>query len=194
MRKKEGNKEKDILEAAIKIFAKNGFYQSKILDIANEANVAVGSVYVYYKNKDNILLKIFEEIWEPIYLAVKNISSDKSYTPTEKFEFLLNTVFDSFEERPDKAIVFVNEQNRLIRERPKSFTNFYQLFIREGEKIIRSGIKTGEFKRVNIKIFRRFILGGLRELLREWTANPTKRSLITIRDSVSFFCKTGLLS
>ncbi len=193
MRHKEGNKEKSIIEAAIKTFAENGFYKSKIVDIAEKAGVAVGSVYVYYKNKDDILLRIFEQIWEPIYFDVKKISSEKSYSPTEKFEYLLDSVFDAFEKNPEKAVVFVNEQNRLIKERPKNFTNYYELFIKEGEKIIKSGIRSSEFKSLNVKIFRRFVLGGLRELLREWTTNPTKRSLNQIRDSVKYFCKSGIL-
>ncbi len=193
MRHKEGNKEKAIIEAAIETFAEDGFYKSKIVDIAEKANVAIGSIYVYYKNKDDILLKIFDQIWEPIYNDMKRIASEKSYTPTQKFEYMLDSVFDAFEKNPEKAVVFVNEQNRLMKERPKSFTNYYELFIKEGEKIIKSGIKSSEFKNLNVRIFRRFVLGGLRELLREWTKNPTKRSLNQIRDSVKYFCKTGIL-
>ncbi|MCJ7684223.1 MAG: TetR/AcrR family transcriptional regulator, partial [Desulfobacteraceae bacterium] len=60
---KRKNKEKyhRIIEAATKVFAKKGFYQSKISEIAKEAKVAVGTIYIYFENKDDILISLFEE-------------------------------------------------------------------------------------------------------------------------------------
>jgi TetR/AcrR family fatty acid metabolism transcriptional regulator len=193
MRLKEGNKEQDILNAAIEIFAENGFYKSKIVDIAEKANVAIGSVYVYYKNKHDILLKIFDNIWHPLYTEIKQIADNKSLSHAEKFDYIIDLVFDSFIEEPQKAIVFVNDQHHLMKERPNKFTNYYELFIKEGEKIFSSGVRSGVYNKINIPIFRKFILGGLRELLREWAANPSTRSLNKIRQSVKFFCKHGIM-
>ena len=56
-----GNKHERILEAALKVFAKHGFYSSKVSEIAREAGVADGTIYLYFKNKDDILIKAFEE-------------------------------------------------------------------------------------------------------------------------------------
>ena len=50
-----------ILDSAIKVFAKTGFYKSKALEIAQKADVAVGTIYNYFKNKDDILISIFNE-------------------------------------------------------------------------------------------------------------------------------------
>ena len=58
MRVKEGNKREDIIKAAIKVFAKNGFHNAKISKIAEVANVAAGSVYLYFKSKEDILYQI----------------------------------------------------------------------------------------------------------------------------------------
>ncbi len=193
MRLKEGNKEQDILNAAIEIFAEYGFYKSKIVDIADKSNVAIGSVYVYYKNKHDILLKIFDNIWHPLYNELKQIVDNKNLSHPEKFDYLIDLVFDSFIEEPKKAIVFVNEQNYLMKEHPNKFTNYYDLFIKEGEKIFSSGVRAGVYNKINISIFRKFILGGLRELLREWANNPSTRSLNKIRQSVKFFCKHGII-
>ncbi|MCK7516317.1 MAG: TetR/AcrR family transcriptional regulator [Ignavibacteriales bacterium] len=100
MRTKEGNKEKDILDAAIKIFAKEGFHQAKISQIAKEANVATGSVYLYFKNKDSVLIKIFEELWQKIYQETKVITKRTDIDPLEKFENMLDIVFDLFIANP----------------------------------------------------------------------------------------------
>ncbi len=193
MRTKEGNKEQDIIEAAVKVFAEYGYHNSKISKIAEVANVATGSVYVYYKNKEDILLKIFEEIWRPLYTELVKISKNDSLSPSEKMDYLIDLVFDSFIENPAKALVFVNEQNHLIQRQPESFTNYYQLFMTEGENIVRSGIENGSFNSIDLNIFKIFILGGLRNLLHQWGQNPKEFPLNQIRQNVKFFCKHGIL-
>jgi TetR/AcrR family fatty acid metabolism transcriptional regulator len=193
MRTKEGNKEKDIIQAAVKVFAEFGYYNAKISKIAEIANVANGSVYVYYKNKEDILLKIFEEIWRPLYLEVVKISNNAALTPSEKLDYLIDLVFDSFIEDPAKAMVFVNEQNHLLQNNPESFTNYYNLFMDEGEAIMKSGIDSGDFNEINLKIFKNFILGGLRNLLHQWAQAPEGFSLNRILQSVKFFCKHGIM-
>jgi len=67
MRVKEGNKERDIIVAAVKIFASMGYHNAKISKIAETAGVATGSVYVYFKNKEDVLLKIFSDLWNKMY-------------------------------------------------------------------------------------------------------------------------------
>lgn len=193
MRTKEGNKEKDIIEAAVKVFAEYGYHNAKISKIAEVANVATGSVYVYYKNKEAILLEIFEQIWQPLYLEVKKISTHESLSPVEKLEYLIDLVFDSFIENPHKALVFVNEQNQLMQRQKDTFTNYYELFMNEGEKIISEGIKQNEFREIDLNIFKLFILGGLRNLLHYWAQNPKSLELNQIRQNVKFFCKHGIL-
>ncbi len=193
MRLKEGNKEQDILNAAVEIFAKHGYHKAKIRDIAEKANVAVGSVYVYYNNKEDILLKIFENIWEPLYKELKKIYENPQLSFRQKFDYLIDLVFDCYIEEPYKAQVFVNEQNFLRKKSPKKFTNYYELFMRTGEKIFKKGIEAGVYNEVDISIFKRFILGGLRDLLLEWANKPNPTNLNNIRESVKFFCKKGIL-
>ncbi len=193
MRKKEGNKEKDILEAAVRIFAEQGYHNAKISHVADEARVATGSIYVYFKNKEDILLKIFEEIWRPLYLELKKISTNRKLTAIEKIEFLIDLVFDFFIENPARAIVFVNEQNHLLKNTEVQFTDYYEKFMSLGESIIKSGIRKGAFNKVDVVIFRYFILGGLRNLLNHWAENPNDFSLNKIRQNVKFLLKNGLL-
>src|SRR5215207_6814365 len=57
-------KYKAILRAAIKVFARGGFFNSKVADVAREAGVADGTVYLYFKNKDDILVSIFNHVTE----------------------------------------------------------------------------------------------------------------------------------
>lgn len=58
---RSGEKHDKILEAAARVFARQGFHHSKVADIAREASVADGTIYLYFKNKDDILITLFEE-------------------------------------------------------------------------------------------------------------------------------------
>ncbi len=53
-----------IIEAAVKVIAENGYHGSQVSKIAKEANVADGTIYLYFKNKEHILVSLFEEKWE----------------------------------------------------------------------------------------------------------------------------------
>lgn len=193
MRVKEGNKEKDILEASIKIFAKDGYHNAKISKIADEAGVATGSVYVYFKSKEDILQKIFEDLWKKLYDELNTLITNKNLLPSEKIDSMIDLVFDVFTENTDLAIVFVNEQNYLQRSEEIRFQNFYEKFLDLGESAIRQGIEEGYFSDLfDIKVFRIFILGALRSLLNIWANNPKELPLNKIRQSVKYLIKNGI--
>ncbi|GAB4147633.1 MAG: fatty acid metabolism transcriptional regulator FadR [Ignavibacteriales bacterium] len=193
MRVKEGNKEKDILEAAIKIFAEDGYHNAKISKIADTARVATGSVYVYFKNKEDILQKIFEDLWEKLFNELNSLSTNKNLSPIEKIDSMIDLVFDVFTENSNLAIVFVNEQNNLQRAEEIRFQNFYEKFLDLGEAAINQGITDGVFSDTfDIKVFRIFILGALRSLLQIWAHNPKELPLNKIRQSVKYLIKNGI--
>ena len=169
MRIKEGNKEKDIIEAAIKVFAEVGYHKAKISKIAEVASVATGSVYVYFKNKEDILLKIFEQLWEKIYFGFRELSLNPVLSPIEKIDSMIDLVFDAFIQNPSSAIVFVNEQNHLEQSSQEFFTSYYNKFMDEAQKVVNAGILSGVFsENIDISDYRIYVLGGLRTILRAW--------------------------
>lgn len=194
MRLREGNKGNDILIAAIKVFAESGYHNAKIHKIAELAGVATGSIYVYYKNKETILLKIFEQLWERLYNELNIISRRSDINSVEKFDAMIDLLFDVFIQDPPLAVVFVNEQNYLIQKRPKEFTPYYSRFLDLGENIVVEGINNNVFNNdIDVKIIRSFIFGGLRHLLHQWAQNPQEFPLDSIRYNVKYFSKQGLL-
>jgi TetR/AcrR family transcriptional regulator, fatty acid metabolism regulator protein len=194
MRTKEGNKENDILEAAIKVFAEDGYHKAKIHKIADTAGVATGSVYVYYKNKETILMKIFEDVWERIYRETKAAIDNSQMSPVEKFDTLIDILFDTFIENPALALVFVNEQNQLLQNNAEYFTSYYDKFLNLGEEIVKEGIKSKVFSpTINISILRLFLFGGVRNLLHQWAHDPKSFPLTLIRQNVKYLSKNGIL-
>ena len=88
-------KKNRIIEAAVKVFAEKGFYLAKVSDVAKAANVADGTIYLYFKNKDDLLINLFEQKMELILQRFKAYLKD-IIDPVEKlhrfvdFYFILN--------------------------------------------------------------------------------------------------------
>ena len=94
-RAEKNNKYHQILEAAVRVFARQGFYQSTIAQIAKEAGVADGTIYLYFKNKDDILVQFF------------------SYRTKQ--------VFESFREEVDRAQTSADKLRNLVRRHLAEF-------------------------------------------------------------------------
>lgn len=194
MRTKEGNKEIDILEAAIRVFAAYGYHNSKMHKIAEEAGVAIGSVYIYYKNKETILFEILRQVWEKLYTQFKDVVSRTDIPPLDKFDLMIDLLFDTFNANPSLAIVFVNEQFQMQLNNNNSHSDYYDKFLDLGENVVREGIDLKQFDpSLETKIFRLFVLGGLRQLLHQWAQSPESLQLNMIRKNVKYIVKHGLL-
>ena len=194
MRKKEGNKQEAILEAAIVVFAQQGFHKAKISRIADEAGVAVGSVYLYFKNKEEILLNIFDNIWKRLYEEINELSINKNLNPDKIITKIMDLFFDILSDNPAKTLVFINEQNHLLQNNFNNFTPYYEKFWSKAEKIFNEGKKQNIFnKDLNYLVFRFYIFGALRNLLHGWVQNPKKFPLLTIRKNVINLVSNGIL-
>jgi len=193
MRLKEGNKEKDILDAAVSVFAEEGFHKAKISKIAEVAGVATGSVYVYYKNKEDLLATIFQDLWEKLADELKSIASNQNLSPIEKIDGMLDLVFDIFTENPSLALVFVNEQHNLIRTGQDDFFEYYEKFLDEGERVVKEGIDKNVFSdNLELKIFRYYLFGAIRNLLHHWATSPKTFPLNKIRQNIKYLTKHGI--
>jgi TetR/AcrR family fatty acid metabolism transcriptional regulator len=194
MRKKEGNKETAILEAAVKVFAEKGYHQSKISKIAEVAGVATGSVYLYYKSKEDIILKIFDQLWSKLSQELEQTIQRTDLDPVTKLDAIIDILFDSFTVNPALAIVFVNEQNQLMQQEKGNVAKLYKGFLDLSEKILREGVDKKIFNtNIDIILYRDFITGGLRALLHEWARRPEEFPLDQIRKNVKYIAKNGIL-
>jgi TetR/AcrR family fatty acid metabolism transcriptional regulator len=195
MRIKEGNKEADILDAAIKIFAKNGFHNAKIYKIADSAGIATGSVYLYFKNKEAILNKIFENLWGQLYMAISELKQRNDVNSIDKIDQLIDLFFNIFYNKPELAIVFVNEQINVSHVKDCKWLKYNELFIKDGENILADGVNKGIINPIiNIKAFRYFLLGGIRYMLDSWAKDRKGISINTLRQNVKLIIHKGILN
>lgn len=194
MRTKEGNKEKDILEAAIKEFAVSGYHKSKISKIAELAGVATGSVYMYYKSKEEILHKIFNDIWENLYHELKKLTENPTIPPAEKIDSMIDLILDVFTQNPQLALVIVNEQNNFQNKSLPNFTQYYEKFLDLATDVIKEGIANKTFsENIDLFVFRYYILGATRNILSHWAINPKEFQLNKIRQGIKYITKNGII-
>jgi TetR/AcrR family fatty acid metabolism transcriptional regulator len=194
MRRKEGNKEQAILDAAVKVFAQNGYHDAKIARIAEEAGVAIGSIYLYFENKEAIILAIFDRLWSRLSEGLGTTTRRTDLSPTQKLDAVIDLMFDLFIMNPSLAAVFVNEQHHLIQSRKGNVSRQFDHFLDVSEEIIREGVRKKQFNpNLDLKLFRHFIVGGMRSLLRQWSVQPSVYPLNRIRQNIKFFIKNGVL-
>jgi TetR/AcrR family fatty acid metabolism transcriptional regulator len=105
------DKRRQILDAAVRVFARQGFHTCRVADIADEAQVAYGLVYHYFSSKDEILNTLFLERWDLMLAAI--VEADRaSCTPRDKLYAIAAFIVDSYRYDPDLMKVIIVEVTR----------------------------------------------------------------------------------
>ncbi|MGD9350414.1 MAG: TetR/AcrR family transcriptional regulator, partial [Desulfobacterales bacterium] len=99
-RVEKNNKYHQILEAAVKVFARQGFHQSTVAQIAKEAGVADGTIYLYFKNKDDILVQFFRFRTKQVFASFRE-AVDGAETSTDKLRKLVRRHLAEFQRDRD---------------------------------------------------------------------------------------------
>ncbi|MFA5654514.1 MAG: TetR/AcrR family transcriptional regulator [Desulfomonilia bacterium] len=153
-----------ILNAAKHVFAMEGFYNSKVSEIAREAHVADGTIYLYFKNKDDILISLFEEELNRIIITVKS-KIEHIEDPREKIIVFCDNHLSMVES--DRALaeviqVELRQSNKFMREyKNKHFLAYLNIIA----DIVAQGQGQGIFKSdIKPDICARMIFGSLDEL------------------------------
>jgi AcrR family transcriptional regulator len=104
-------KRRIILDAAVRVFARQGFHSARVSDIADEAGVAYGLVYHYFKAKDEVLDTLFLERWNVLLEAIREVDRSEA-EPREKLLAITGFIVDSYRHDPDLMKVIIVEVTR----------------------------------------------------------------------------------
>ncbi len=105
------DKRRLILEAAVRVFARQGFHACRVADIADEAGVAYGLVYHYFGSKDEILDTVFLERWNVMLETIQEVDG-RELPPREKLHEVASFIVDSYSHDPDVMKVIIVEVTR----------------------------------------------------------------------------------
>src|SRR3954466_14045568 len=105
------DKRRLILDAAVKVFARQGFYACRVSDIADEAGVAYGLVYHYFSSKDEVLDTLFLERWDVLLVTIREVDA-RDVPARQKLEAIAGFIVESYRHDPDLMKVIIVEVTR----------------------------------------------------------------------------------
>lgn len=184
MSKQRGQKFEQILEAAVKVISENGYYHSQISKIAKEAGVADGTIYLYFKSKEDILVTLFQEKMGRFIQKIEAKLAEES-SVEEKLLVLIKMHLGQLEEDHALAIVTqleLRQSNLELRNRLNDVLKGYLMVI---DSVVLLGIKEEVFSSdLNVRIARQMIFGTIDEIVTNWVMKEHKYSLISYAEPV----------
>jgi TetR/AcrR family transcriptional regulator, fatty acid metabolism regulator protein len=166
----------------VKVFSQQGFYQSTIAQIAKEAGVADGTIYLYFKNKNDILVNFFSHRTKQVFARFQ-AEVDKGQSSLDKLRNLIRRHLAEFQNDRDMAIVYqveTHQNSRLAEEQIKEMSKMYQDLIAE---IVELGQQEGSVRKdLYVGLVKRFILGAVDEVINTWIHSEGKYDLVSMAD------------
>jgi len=184
-----------IIKAATKIFAKKGFFKAKVSDIAKEAQVADGTIYLYFENKDDILISLFED---QMHLVLENMrqqlsKEDNAAKKIERFAVTHLKLIESNKNVAEIIQVELRQSTKFMKEyKNERFMEYLNLIA----EIIEEGQKSGVFNKAIIPdIAKRAFFGALDEMSRFWVLSSRKKyDIETAAEQISGYFLNGYMN
>ncbi|MGO4888635.1 TetR/AcrR family transcriptional regulator [Anaerobacillus sp. MEB173] len=184
MAKRKGIKYEQIIDAAVTVIAKHGYHQAQVSKIAKQAGVADGTIYLYFKNKDDILVSLFREkmgqFVQKIEKEIEGISSIE-----EKLYILIEIHFKHLSAERSLAKVTqleLRQSNSVLRNKINDVLKHYLELI---DRLLIEGKESGFFHDdLDIRLARQMIFGTLDEIVTNWVMNEHKYDLVSLAKPV----------
>lgn len=163
---RQADRRRQILEAAIKVFAEKGFHASRVGDIAEEAGIAYGLVYHYFASKEDLLETIFRTTWTEMLARVREVE-DAGVPAAEAVRQVSALVLRTWRRDPNLVRVLVREitRNQHVQQEIEEITEAMEAL----ERIVRKGQESGEFRsELDARLAAAIFYGALEEVLSGW--------------------------
>jgi TetR/AcrR family transcriptional regulator len=177
----------EILLAAEKVFAAKGFFPTTMSDIAREAEFGTGTLYKYFKSKEELYFTLIDEKVEEINRLVKAELSQKT-SAVERIKKVLGLQFEFFERNRDFFRIYISERSRfewtVKDELGKGLHEKMVAYINVLTEVMRQGIKEGEFRPLNPLDLAHALVGVVNSFVFEWMISRESYPLISKWDTV----------
>jgi len=179
---KTNGKYHQILDAAIKVFAQQGFHQATISQIAREAGVADGTIYLYFKNKEDIMVnffgyktkQVFGRFWEEV---------DKADNARDKLRVLIKRHLEEFQRDRSMAVLYQTETRRFSRMCEEQIREMSKMYLDLVSEIVESGQDEGLMRKdLYMGLVKRFIIGAIDEVINTWLHSGGSYDLVSMAD------------
>jgi TetR/AcrR family transcriptional regulator len=177
----------EILSAAEKVFAAKGFFPTTMSDIAREAEFGTGTLYKYFKSKEELYFTLIDEKVEEVNRLVNTELSQKT-SAVEKIKKVLKLQFEFIERNRDFFRIYISERNRfewtVKDELGKGLHEKMVTYISILAEVMRQGIKGEEFRPMNPMDLAHALVGIVNSFVFEWMISRESYPLISKLDTV----------
>ena len=190
--KKNKPKYRQIIDAAVIVIADNGYHQAQVSKIAKQAGVADGTIYLYFKNKEDILISVFKE---KMSLFVDNLQDimKESTSASEMLYRMIEGHFKVLSEDHHLAIVTQLELRQSNKDLRLKINSILKEYLKLLDEILKMGIEAGEFmKDIDIRLVRQVIFGTIDEVSTTWVMKEQKYDLVTMAPRVHQILLKGI--
>jgi len=160
------DKRRQLLEAAVRVFARKGYHASRVGDIAEEAGVAHGLLYHYFKSKDQVLEAVFHENWSVLLARIASVEQTDE-PAADQLRHISAIVLRTWLHLPDVVRVVIREFGRSpeLAERIGELAQPIDVI----QRVIARGVKRGEFRKdIDPRVAATVVYGSIDELLTAW--------------------------
>ena len=180
-----------ILQAAIEIFAIKGYSIATIADIAKKADVASGTVYLYFRNKDDLLIQCMHEMMDSKLKEIQAKIAPEKSAMERLYQFFVHHI-DLFTQDPNYArlmVVEVRQSEEFYKLYPTyNPLNQYLDYVRE---LVQSAIDEGSIRDVNATAMAYMIIGAMDLVLTQWLIGDNAIDLKQITDNIRNILQAG---
>jgi TetR/AcrR family fatty acid metabolism transcriptional regulator len=167
-RRPDGEKRRRILDAAATVFARKGYFVCRVSDVAKAAGVADGTIYLYFKNKEDVLLSLFADVLDR-HLADAKAEIEGVEGPRDKLLAIARHHLVALSERREVGVLFQTELRQSARLLSKISSEKLKGYFDVLSGVIDEGQRTGAFRpEVDRRIVTRAFFGALDELVTAW--------------------------
>ncbi|WP_163526538.1 TetR/AcrR family transcriptional regulator [Halobacillus ihumii] len=190
--KKDKPKYKQIIDAAVVVIAENGYHSSQVSKIAKKAGVADGTIYLYFKNKEDILISLFQDKMGQFIERIEQETTSRQ-TAEEKLLTLVETHFEQLAADHHLAIVTQLELRQSNKELRSKINQVLKRYLAVIDQILEEGIEEGLFRDdLNRKLVRQLIFGMMDEAVTNWVMKDLRYDIGDQAKEVHSFIINGL--
>jgi len=158
------DKRSQIVEAAMKVFSREGFHQAKMDQVATEAGVGKGTVYLYFSSKEELLEYIFMTVTRRFLDKIRAIAAERG-TAREKLCQIFEHALAISDQNRDSCSFLMEGPTGMSEDFKKWLVSTRDTVLEEIEGLIREGVRTGELSQKNPKLMAHVIIGAINSLV-----------------------------
>jgi len=176
--KRDKPKYKQIIDAAVIVIAENGYHQAQVSKIAKQAGVADGTIYLYFKNKEDILISVFNEKMAVFVESLQDIIENGN-TSRDKLSRMIENHFNVLATDRYLATVTQLELRQSNKDLRLKINSVLREYLHLLDQILIAGMLSGEFNQtMDVRLARQMVFGTIDETITSWVMNDYRYDLM----------------